>query len=110
MLQHGKYKAEICDVDWPIPVYGEDLSEIYTENWSKLVNEFIHKDLDLATNKIIIVSRFAVNALEGRRAYLNQFIDKPDVFLFMSKMLACYCPISLPGRKNKEEFCRWIIV
>lgn len=106
-LQYGGYKAFICDVCWPLAEEGEDLSEIYLDNWSKLVNEYVTGDFDLQTNKLIIVSRFAHLSLESRRKFLEKYKD-PAVYKFMLDQLSLYCPISLPGQKDK--FCRWIIV
>lgn len=108
-LQYGGYKAFVCDACWPLadPDKDDDFSEVYLDNWSKLVNEHVTGDFDLQTNKLIIVSRFAHLALESRRKFLEKYKD-PDVYKFMLDQLSLYCPIALPGQKDK--FWRWIVV
>lgn len=110
ILQHGSKKFDICDVRWPsFGMDPEEAMELCDNNWDTLVNTFISDNYDLPSEQLVIISRFAPYVLESRVRHLKKYTTA-DVYTPMSRMLKLYCPMSVAGRKNKDEFDRWIVV
>ena len=111
VVQYGDKKFEELPVYWPSaedPV--EEAQAEAVENWNQLVNNYISNNWDLQDTKILIIARFSPIVLESRQLYLERYYRSPDVLGAFVKRLKIYCPMSVAGRKHKEEFDRWIVV